>query len=170
MRAKSKRPRKTIELIRSYGIDPEAVIRLGEINRGEVEIPRKAASTLTFFLAARSATERKWRETGRVLVEKLFENVVCFAGYEWMGFKLPGGSYTPDWCYLLEDGRWIHIEVKASRFQRSYRDARSKLRAAASLNPWFTFCEARPEEAGWVLEIIAPESEYAMLLLGQIEK
>jgi hypothetical protein len=118
------------------------------------------------FLTARSSVEQKWAYSGKLHVSLFFESQVVFGGYEWFSFKLPGGEYTPDWCYLLKDGRWVMVELKGSQFQPNYRDARSKLRAAATLNPWFTFVEARPARgATWEIEIIKADELYMSVLV-----
>jgi hypothetical protein len=81
-----------------------------------------------------------------------------------MSFNLPGGRYTPDFFILFSDGTIAFVEVKQEAVSRSgkryyagksYRDSRSKLRAAAVLNPWFSFYQATYNtQTGWRLEKI----------------
>jgi hypothetical protein len=86
--------------------------------------------------------------------------------YEWMSFNLPGGKYTPDFFVMFSDGTIAFVEVKQVSMSRSgkkyyagqsYRDSRSKLRAAAELNPWFRFYMASyNNRTGWNIETIIP--------------
>jgi hypothetical protein len=127
---------------------------------------------LLFSLAARSNEEEKFRSIGRAIIESETGHEIRFSGYEWMSFKVPGGTYTPDWCYLLDTGQWVCVEIKGSKFQKGYRDARAKLRAAATLNPWHVFYEAMPfRDLNWKLERIPPDETFLrtfIQLLGKI--
>jgi hypothetical protein len=108
-----------------------------------------------FLSGFRSGTEEEWFSSGHSrYIEAHFQSPVIWWGYEWMSFNVPGGSYTPDYAYILKSSQMIFVEVKGSRAQANYRDARSKLRGAASLNPWFTFCEVRITKKAWEFEII----------------
>lgn len=70
-----------------------------------------------------------------------------------MRLYLPGGSYSPD--FLLQIGTFLFlIECKGSRKQKNYRDARSKLRAAAAIYKMFRFIEVRKENGQWIIEEI----------------
>lgn len=111
-----------------------------------------------------SLAERRWKAGG---YEHLLESQwvdgakMTMMLYEWYSFRLPGGLYTPDFNLFLDDGRLMHIEIKESAFARNFRDSRSKLRAAASLNPWFDFFMARLDrKAGiWRIEYIEPDGK-----------
>jgi hypothetical protein len=123
---------------------------------------------LEFLRDAGSGIENLWSNgIGKILIESETNNRVIFTGYEWYTFKLPGGSYTPDYNYLMENGLWVMVEIKHGKHQPNYRDARSKLRAAAALNPWFVFYECRCEGGNWVLERIYPDKGYVKQLLGE---
>jgi hypothetical protein len=130
--------------------------------------PKNRNKVVEFFLKARSSTEARAVDTVKVLVETDFGKVL-FMGYEWVTFSLPGGNYKPDWSCLLEDGRWVRVEVKASKMQPGYKDARAKLRAAATLNPWDIFIEVRPvplkNGGGWEVEIIKQDAEWLTMLI-----
>jgi len=114
-----------------------------------------------------SRPERLFQDEGYLLVvEKLPENVhVESMMYEWVTFNLPGGRYTPDFLMRCSDRSEIYIEVKQENISKrgrayrgqSYRDSRSKLRAAASLNPWHTFYMAIYSRGGWKIEYIEPD-------------
>lgn len=102
------------------------------------------------LILPKGGAEAEWLATEHVgYIHAMHGEAVVFWGYEWMSFKLPGGSYTPDFLYLLADGRLVFVECKGSKNQANYRDARSKLRAAATLNPWFWFYEVRIEKSAW---------------------
>jgi hypothetical protein len=146
----------------NYGLDNGAITAIQNyMLHPDQPPPQVAKDMLAFFLAGRSNSECRWAALGKATIEDEFDSAVVFAGYEWMSFKLPGGSYTPDWDYRLADGRWVLVEVKANVKQSNYRDARSKLRAAAALNPWFDFVEVMAEKGGgFELERIRPEAGY----------
>lgn len=116
---------------------------------------------VSFFLDARTPYEAKALQFLKPAIEEETKKLIHFAGYEWVTFSLPGGSYTPDWSFLMDDNTWVRVEVKASRMQPGYKDARSRLRATASLNPWDAFYEFRmntkAEGGGWALEKIRPD-------------
>lgn len=90
----------------------------------------------------KSKAEEDWSVFGPMFLYDEFDERVQIMHYEPVTFNIPGGQYKPDFLAILQSGRVVIIEVKASKKQRNYRDARSKLRAAASLFPFFTFVEA----------------------------
>jgi hypothetical protein len=91
----------------------------------------------------RSRWERAWATFGKAILEQDSGSKVVAMDYEPETFNLPGGSYTPDFRAILDDGTIVFIEVKANKYQKNYRDARSKLRAAQELNPYYAWMEAR---------------------------
>jgi len=117
---------------------------------GKMSLPEKEFSTTGFFLLADTVP-------AGVHIEVML--------YEWVTFNLPGGKYTPDFMVRLSNGVEIFVEVKQESFSKkgkvfrgqSYRDSRSKLRAAASLNPWWRFYMAIYSHGGWRLEYIEPD-------------
>lgn len=151
--------KKTEDLITKYGLDGLALSRLSTYLTW-VKDSDLFKAVATFLLPARSDVEMKYRLFGKALVEKQTGRKVVFSGYEWFSFRLPGGTYKPDWCYLLDTGQWAIVEVKQSKFARGYRDQRAKLRAAATLNPWFLFYEIRPEKGEWTVEHIPPDDSF----------
>jgi hypothetical protein len=158
----------TIENVIRFGLDDgfATIIQSYLANGGTLPpLPQALQDRLKFFLAARSDTEVRWNQFGKNIVADTFGSEVVFDGYEWLSFKVPGGTYTPDRACLLADGRWIFIEVKGSKKQTNYRDARSKLRGAAALNPWFIFCEAIVDKFGITVEEIKPDVNYVNDLL-----
>jgi len=101
----------------------------------------------------KSGSERKFAAFGVALLGAHFLSDVMVMLYEPMRFKIPGGNYTPDFLAVCADGTMILVEIKGSRKQRNYRDARSKLRAARATYPYFTWCEV-VEQDGWKVEVL----------------
>ena len=105
-----------------------------------------------------SAGERWWATYGPLLIASDAHQPVALTQHHALTFTLPGGRYTPDFLHILADGRLVLVEVKGSRRQSNYRDARSKLRAAAELYPWAAWVEARVDGRGaceieWLREV-----------------
>jgi hypothetical protein len=102
----------------------------------------------------KSQTERTWAQIGGFILEDELGVGTLLQQYEPMTFHIPGGRYRPDFLHILADGRMVFVECKGSKKQRNYRDARSKLRATASLHPWATWIEARRIGENWEIEIL----------------
>lgn len=102
----------------------------------------------------RSKTETYWADIGEVYIADEFNARVVDQRYEPVSLAIPGGKYTPDFLYILETGQTVFVEVKGSKRQKNYRDARSKLRAAAEVYPFWTFVEAVGGRTGFELEVI----------------
>ena len=102
----------------------------------------------------KSQSETAWANIGAVHVAVEFEARVMDTRYEPVTLRVPGGKYTPDFLHILENGQMVFVEIKGSKHQRNYRDARSKLRAAAAVYPFWTFCEAVGGRNGFMLEVI----------------
>jgi len=108
----------------------------------------------------RSEYEGAFAQIAHALLADEFGSPVERLDYEPVTWNLPGNRYTPDFVAILADGRIVHVEVKGSRQQRGYRDARSKLREAAAMHPEYTWVEAvvtlrRGEIANISLEAIS---------------
>ena len=101
----------------------------------------------------KSGSEQQFSLLGAAILREAFDVSVAAMFYEPVRWKIPGGHYTPDWLAIMENGTVIFVEIKGSRKQRNYRDARSKLRAAAELYPFFTWCEV-VEADGWRVEVL----------------
>ncbi len=124
-----------------------------------------------------SENERWWHTHGALIIGNEFDCPVALTHYHAHTWHLPGGTYTPDFTHILDDGRLVVVEVKAlilknkiidhadgtsevkqvsnNRVQHGYRDARTKLRTAAACYPWATWVEARIGKRGdYELEII----------------
>ena len=89
-----------------------------------------------------SREEEEWARQGMLWVRSLLGRTVAALFYHPLTLHLAGESYTPDWMCIFSDGRIAFFEIKGSKKQKGYRDARSKLRAAAALFPCFAFYEA----------------------------
>lgn len=90
----------------------------------------------------KSEHERSFAQVAHALLANEFGAAVERLDYEPVTWNLPGNKYTPDFVAILEDGRIVQVEVKGSRKQRGYRDARSKLREAAAMHPEYAWVEA----------------------------
>lgn len=121
-----------------------------------------------FMLVAESREELKWRPFAKAVLGEIFESSVRFEKAKYVTFNLPGNNYKPDFTYILEDGQYVNVEVKGSVFQPGYRDARSKLRMCATLNPDQRFVEVMPNKEslnGWSIELIEPDKDYADFII-----
>jgi hypothetical protein len=114
-----------------------------------------------------SKAEEWWAQYGPLLMADELKQPVELTQYHALTFHLPGGSYTPDFLHILADGTQVQVEVKAlivgrdgkpnNHVQKGYRDARSKLRAAADVFRWLTWYEVRVGARGaFELERIDP--------------
>lgn len=117
------------------------------------------ANVGALFRQFKSSQEGAFAQVAHALLADEFGLAVERLDYEPVTWNLPGNRYTPDFVAILEDGRIVHIEVKGSRKQRGYRDARSKLREAAAMHPEYTWVEAivtlrRGQLANIELEVI----------------
>ena len=101
----------------------------------------------------KSSSEQQFSLLGPAILREAFDVPVVAMLYEPVRWKIPGGHYTTDFMAILDNGEVVFVEVKGSRKQRNYRDARSKLRAAAATYPMFTWCEV-VEQEGWWVEVL----------------
>ena len=101
----------------------------------------------------KSNCERRFADLGPTLLGAHFGAECLVFEYEPCRWVIPGGHYKPDWLCVLSDCRVVYVEVKGSKNQRGYRDARAKLRAAKSVYPWWVWCEV-VESEGWKVEVI----------------
>lgn len=105
----------------------------------------------------KSGAEKDFSRIGLALMGSYCECEVAVMTYEPETFNVPGGRYTPDFRCILADGRIIFVEIKGSKLEKGYRDARAKLRAAAALNPWYTWYEVICCQGAWNVERIKSE-------------
>lgn len=157
---------KLIDAIAKFGLEFSPIQAIADYIKTNKAPTKIKLALAQFLMYARSETEYRWYQTGKAMITAEFKQDILFVGYEWISFKLPGGSYTPDFLYILKDGSHVFVEVKASQHQAGYRDARAKLRACASLNPWYTFMEARLDKTGWIFEKIEPDTTMIATIIG----
>ena len=112
-------------------LDPQLTRYINSVDFGE-------------YNAFKSNTERMFYETGMPFLQEAFGSKPVLMFYEWLSFRLVNAVYTPDFLVVFEDGRMAFVEIKGSKKQRHYLLSRYKMRIAASLNPYFSFCMATP--------------------------
>lgn len=113
-----------------------------------------------------SLPERLFNNEGYLLLRDYINSNIEVILYEHISFNIPGGKYTPDFFVIFSNGSVAFVEVKQEASSksgkkyyagRSYRDSRSKLRAASEMNPWFKFFQATyNSREGWRIELISP--------------
>ena len=103
---------------------------------------QRAKANLPLSDGYRSDAERSWAASGNHYLLSHYGVTVVKTYYEPFTVNLPGGRYTPDFMHILGNGQIVFVEIKGSKAQKGYRDARSKLRAAAELHPWADWIEA----------------------------
>lgn len=110
----------------------------------------------------RSKTDKVFAENCVLLCQLLLGKRVVEMRYESIVFVLLGASYKCDFLLICEDGETMFVECKGTRRDYNYRDARSKLRAAAALHYYWTFVlaewpEQKEGDLAWKLTLINPE-------------
>lgn len=116
---------------------------------------RARAKTARLGTQYKSGAESQFATIARRVLKDELGGDVALLAYEPVTFNLPGGRYTPDFQAIMSDGSIVFIEVKGGKRQRGYRDARSKLRAAAALWPCYLWIEWRADSV--TLEVINKE-------------
>jgi hypothetical protein len=153
----------TSNLVNSYGFSI-ASIRMMEAMTPYVHPVRKTVeSWAKFLLEAESREELRWQAMGIPLLEDYYEQKVALWKPKAVSWQLPGGRYTPDFLYIFEDGLRLNVEVKGSTFQAGYRDARAKMRVAATLYWFDNFMMVMPNpdaRASWLLEEVSPDKGF----------
>lgn len=157
----------TEKLISSYGLSSDAISVIRKIvPTGNLSDVLKKVSK--FLLKGESKTEIDWLKYHASCIENHFSSKIVVMRPKSTTFHILGSSYTPDFEYLLENGQRVFVEVKGSKFQPNYRDARSKLKMTATLHWDKSFVEVMPDknlESGWSMEDISPDDEYGELLI-----
>ena len=103
----------------------------------------------------KSVYEELWASEGALIIQHELLTPVAVTLYEPMTFRIPGGRYSPDFQHILKTGEIVFVEVKATRMQKNFRDAHSKLRAAAEVYPYYHWILAfapRRATPAWALE------------------
>ena len=169
--------RKLDDLVRNYGLSTASIRIIQKFipNTTKTQLAGALRAFAKYMLKAESSFEKRWLSFDSVVIEDFFESKVAVMRPKPFSFLLPANSYTPDFMYILEDGRHVFVEVKGSQFQHGYRDSIAKLRMAATLFYFYTFVEVMPNKEhknGWAVRLIEPDVEYGGLfqeLARQIE-
>jgi hypothetical protein len=102
-------------------------------------------------------------KVGALVLRGILGKKIIHLDYHPVAFLLPGETYKCDFLALACDGSQYFVECKGTNKSKNYRDARSKLRAAAARFPYWNFLEARwPDqrrELAWEIERIPIESK-----------
>jgi hypothetical protein len=145
------------ELLSSNGVDLRPLTELAiALSQGK-RLSGKSREVLSFVLAGRSSHEVQWQRIGAAIMEGEVGSPVTWQGYEWLSFRVPGGTYTPDFMYIFKTGEMAFVEVKGSKRQQGYVTTRQKIRATATLNPWFYFFEVVGKGTDWEVELVTPD-------------
>lgn len=97
----------------------------------------------------KSKSENKWAIEGdKVVAELVGEAVIC-SYYEGVTFIVGSLKYTPDFMHMTQSGKIIFVEVKDSRFGRSYQASITRLKATAAKFAMFIFYEVIMKKDGW---------------------
>ncbi len=151
--------RKTAQLVNDYGYSLQSIKAMQNVT--PFLSPRTIVEQWSrHLLKAESREEQRWLVMGVPLIENCFQKKVALWKPKALAYLLPGGRYTPDVLYILEDGQHVQVEVKGSQFQKGYKDARAKMRTAATLHWYHTFVMCMWERGAWQLEIVPPDPEY----------
>jgi len=160
--------KKLTDLVSSYGFSTASIdiIKKFVPKTTKAQLNNALRGFAKYLLLAESSFEKRWLKFDKVVVEDYFGSKVALMRPKPVSFLLPANVYTPDFFYILEDGRRVYVEVKGSTFQQGYRDAIAKLRMAATLYYFETFIEVMPDKTsknGWSVKLIEPDVEYGNL-------
>lgn len=165
MSFKRQRTRSNADNVDSFGLSFKALEILKEQHPTQA-IANLAKAFSSHFMAASSPPEFRWTSFAPPLLEETFGKKVVWTGRTSFTVHLPGAKYTPDFMHLLEDGAVVFVEVKGSTFQPSFRDSKSKIRAAATLYPFFHWYMAFQAKGGWEFEEVKSDPNYAQFILA----
>lgn len=100
----------------------------------------------------KSGLEKRWGAFGPALISDEFGSPVIETKYEPFSLNMSGGSYTPDFMHVLEDGRIVIVETKGNMRMKNARDSRTKFRAVANDFSifYFVWVEMIPKSGGSV--------------------
>jgi len=161
--------KKLTDLINSYGLSTASieVIKKFLPKTNKTQLANVLRGFAKYLLKAESSFEKKWLMIDKVVIEDYYGSKVVIMRPKPISFLLPSNIYTPDFFYILEDGRRIYVEVKASPFQQGYRDAIAKLRMTATLFYFEIFIMVMPDKEsknGWKVTPIEPDEAYGGIL------
>ena len=132
--------------------------RLGPAAREQIKA-RATVKGLKPYHPYDSKTEQQFAKVGTILLYGFLDKKIVHLEYHPIQFVLLGEIYEIDFLAIAADGEQFFVECKGTNESKNYRDARSKLRAAAARFPFWNFIEARwPDqkyEMAWELEHIS---------------
>jgi hypothetical protein len=174
-RAPVSRRKKTSELVNSYGFSIHAIRLMEDMVPYLHPLNKAVDGWAKFLLASESREETRWQALGIPLLEDFYQQKVVLWKPKAITWQLPGARYSPDYLYIFEDGMRLNVEVKGSTFQPGYKDARAKMRMAATLY-WidrFMMVMPVPGTVRWELDEILPDKEFQTdlhVLAAEIER
>jgi hypothetical protein len=151
--------------MKGFSLKPADLRRLAEQGRitltdateGKHAQARGRIDQLPKYYPYDSKTEQVFAKVGRIVLQGHIGKKFPILVYKPISFILPGETYRIDWLAIAEDGETWFLETKGSGKFHNYRDARSKLRAAAVLNPYWRFAELRwpqKQELQWTIRYV----------------
>lgn len=165
--------KKTADLVNNYGFSLDAIRVMQEISPS-LPMSKVTEAWARYILNAESLEEQRWKVMGTPLLEEYFGGLkVVFCKPKALSYQLPGGRYTIDFLYIFEDGMRLAVDVKGSKFQKGYKDAVAKIRAAATLHWYDRFMMVMWERGKWQLEEILPDKNFIAdldILMNEIHR
>lgn len=164
-------PRKsTAVLVNKYGFSTEALKAMQTVTP-HLPFAKIVEQWAKYLLASESEFERRWHSQGEdlPLLEELYGEKVVLCKPKAISYQLPGGRYSPDYLYIFESGLRVVVEVKGSSFQKGFKDAKAKMRAAATLHWYDNFLLVMWEKNEWSLEAVKPDPDYVTELQALID-
>lgn len=152
--------KKTVDLVNNYGFSLDAIRIMQDITP-RLPMAKVTEAWARYLLNAESLEEQRWKVMGTPLLEEYFGgSKVVFCKPKAVSYQLPGGRYTVDFLYFFEDGMRLAVDVKGSKFQKGYKDAVAKIRAAATLHWYDRFMMVMWERGKWQLEEVLPDKNF----------
>lgn len=111
-----------------------------------------------------SPMEKIFMSASREYINLWFGQNYLIQNYEGVTFSIPGGRYTPDFNYFLEDGTLLMVEVKGNQNQHGYEAAMVRIRIAAALNPYALFIVALYSRKKKIFEHFVVNADYHFLM------
>lgn len=132
---------------RKHALESPGEAEVNAAGSGDKPIMAKARATP----GAMDPTEELWQKQGDDALLKEFGKKTVWREHEPVTFNKAKIKYTPDFMHVMEDGEVIFIEVKASRFGKSYGASRVRARLMANTFSMFGFYEALRSKGQWAI-------------------
>lgn len=98
-----------------------------------------------------SKTEKEFFDKHQEILQQMFEAKVIDIRYEELVIKTETQSFLADFVAVLEDGKIVVIEVKASTHQYGYGSSVTRFKAVAASFPYFWYVLA-VKKPTWTLK------------------